>query len=446
MITVDLGYAPRAWQTKVHLGLHDKRWGVIVCHRRGGKTVLAVLQLIDRACRLTKPDGRYAYIAPKLNQGKGIAWHYLKRYGLKIPGTVANESELHITLPNGAQIRIHGGDNPDTLRGLYKDGVVLDEAADLSRELWEDVIRPQLADRHGWAIFMGTPKGMNLLSQMFYHAQSRDDWYVGLFTVNDTESLDASEIIELQRDMSPNSYRREFLCDFNAAAANVLLSVQDVDTACRRSYLEGDFMHAAKIIGCDVARQGDDSTSIIRRQGLMSWAPERMRGATAMQVADRIAYEINDWAPDAVMIDGTGGYGAGVIDRLRQLGHHVFEVQFAGKPNSDKYLNKRAEMYYEMAEWIKAAGAIAPSAQQLRIDLCTPTYDFNDAGKMVLESKEAIKKRGMPSPDDADALCTTFYAKVVPRGLADVLDADQGWANQRKQFDPLGRVGRYGRS
>ena len=440
---ISLEYTPRAWQRGVHLGLHDKRWGVLVSHRRSGKTVLAVMHLIDRACRLTRPDGRYAYIAPLLSQGKSIAWHYLKRYALKIPGTTANESELHVTLPNGARIRIHGGDQPDSLRGLYMDGVILDEAADLKPDLWESVIRPQLADRNGWALFMGTPKGTNLLSRMYFDSAGKDDWYRGRFTVNDTDSLPEDEVRSLKADMAVSKFNREFLCDFNAAVDNILLSVDEVETASKRAYQAGDFQHAAKVIGVDVARQGDDATVIIRRQGLMCWAPHEMRGADAMQVADRVAYEINEWSPDAVMIDGTGGYGAGVIDRLRQLGHRVIEVQFAGKPNSEKYLNKRAEMWYEMAEWIKQAGCLPPGPR-LKEDLCTPTYAFNQAGKMVLESKEDIKGRGLPSTDHGDALAVTFSQKVIPQGLSDVLGLYREPVKQRP-YNPLGKVGGYGR-
>lgn len=440
MTVINLDYTPRAWQREVHLGLANKRWGIIVAHRRSGKTVLAVLHLIDRACKLTKPDGRYAYLAPNLNQAKGIAWHYLKRYGLKIPGAVANESELHITLPNGARIRIHGGDRPDSLRGLYQDGIVLDEAADLDPDLWESVLRPQLSDRNGWALFMGTPKGMNLLSQLYFKALTNADWYCGLFTVRQTEAIDIKEITDLENNLPESKFSREYLCDFNAAVDNILLSVYDVENATKRAAKEGDFMHAAKIIGVDVARQGDDSSVIIRRQGIMCWEPKAYKLPNAMDVADRVAWEINDWSPDAVFVDGTGGYGAGVIDRLRQLGHRIIEVQFAGETRSPKFLNKRMEMWWDMAEWVKYVGNL-PNHVRLKQDLCTPTYGPNKQDKLVLESKEEIKKRGLPSSDYADALACTFAQKIIPPELRDAFLWDN--AINRKPFNPLGRVSNY---
>lgn len=439
MTTVDLGYVPRAWQAAVHIGMSTRRFGVIVVHRRAGKSVLAVMHLIDRACKLALPNGRYAYLAPKLNQAKAIAWHYLKQYTLKIPGTVANESELHITLPNGAQIRIFGADNPDALRGLYMDGVVLDEAADLPADLWDSVLLPQLLDRSGWALFMGTPKGQNLLSDKYHYAKDHpDEWYSGRYTVDQTDAITATELAMARQQMPPQKFQREMMCDFDASVEDILLSIEEVHTASRRCYHVGDFQHAPKVIGVDVARQGDDSTAIVRRQGLMSWAPRKMKGANAMEVADQVAYEINDWRPDAVFIDGTGGYGAGVIDRLRQLGHRVIEVQFAGKPNSPKFLNKRAEMWWDMAEWIKKEGQIAGTPDLVR-DLTSPTYEFR-GDKIVLESKEDMKARGRPSPDEGDSVALTFAATIHCR--SDYWDGFHDDA-PKKPFNPLGRVLTY---
>jgi hypothetical protein len=316
----------------------------------------------------------------------------------------------------------------------------MDEAADLDPDLWESVVRPQLADRDGWAIFMGTPKGTNLLSNLYFGAEGKPDWYRGLFTVRQTEALPIAEIAALEADLPQSTFAREFLCDFNAAVDNILLSVYDVENATKRAAKPGDYDFAAKLIGVDVARQGDDSSVLVRRQGQMLWEPKAWKLPNAMDVADRVAHEINEWEPDAVFVDGTGGYGAGVIDRLRQLGHKVIEVQFAGSPNSPKFLNKRAEMWWEMAEWVKTIGNL-PNCARLKQDLCTPTYGPNRQDKIVLESKEDIKKRGLPSPDYADALATTFAQKVIPRTLHDAFMWDREVS--RKPFNPLGRVSGY---
>jgi phage terminase large subunit len=127
-----------------------ERWSVIVAHRRCGKTVACVVDIIMRAIEENKREGRYAYAAPFLAQAKETAWSYLKRYARSITANT-NEAELRVELVNGASIRIHGADNPDRLRGAYLDGIILDEFADMRPSVWSSVIRPMLADRQGWA-------------------------------------------------------------------------------------------------------------------------------------------------------------------------------------------------------------------------------------------------------------------------------------------------------
>ena len=159
VIRVSTGYQPRPLQAKLHREV--KRFNVLVAHRRFGKTVWAVNELIDQCLRCPKPDPRYAYIAPFFNQAKDIAWEYLKRYTAPIPGATPNESELRVDLPGGRRIRLYGADNADRMRGIYLDGVVLDEPAQMEPRVWSEIIRPALADREGWAVFIGTPMGRN---------------------------------------------------------------------------------------------------------------------------------------------------------------------------------------------------------------------------------------------------------------------------------------------
>lgn len=155
-------YAPRKLQDQIHRGFAKFRYGVAVCHRRFGKTVLAVNHLQRAAVQCEKPRPRFAYIAPTYAQGKAIAWDYMKHYAAPIPGVRTNESELRIDYAaNDAQVRIYGADNPDSLRGLYFDGAVLDEYGLMRPNFFPEVIRPTLADRKGWALFMGTPNGKN---------------------------------------------------------------------------------------------------------------------------------------------------------------------------------------------------------------------------------------------------------------------------------------------
>jgi hypothetical protein len=413
--TIDLTYAPRPWQRTVHNSL--KRFSVLVAHRRSGKTVLAIMTLMHAALKTTKQNARFAYVAPYRGQAKDVAWKYLKQYALKVPHTTANEGELWVELPNGAQIRLYGADNPDSLRGIYLDGVVMDEVADMRPDVWGEIIRPALSDRMGWALFIGTPKGMNLFSEVYYSAQGKDEWYAGLFTCYDTDALPPSEIEAMKASMSEDQFAQELLCSFEAGNSSTLLSMSVIEEACKRELREGQYSFAAKILGVDVARQGDDSTCIFRRQGLAAFDPKVFKGLDAMAVAAHVAKECDEWQPDAVFIDGSGGYGAGVIDRLRQLGYVCTEVQFGGRPTDDRYSNKRTEMWMTMADWVKAGGAL-PNRASLKLDLSAPTYNHKNAsGKMALESKDQIKARGLPSPDEGDAMALTFAYPVAPKAM-----------------------------
>jgi hypothetical protein len=437
---IDLGFRPRPWQADSLR--RRKRFNVEVVHRRGGKTVVKIMRLIDAALRCDKPMPRYGYVAPLLKQAKAIAWDYLKQFSRPIPGVTINESELFVELPNGARIRIFGADNPDSLRGLYFDGVVLDETADMKPEVWTTIILPAILDRGGWADFIGTPKGINLFSEMYFKALKDPDWYASLRTVYDTGALSEAEIELARSTMTEAQFRQEFLCDFTAGSSNALIAVDIVQAAAGKHLREDEYGFAARILGVDVARQGDDRTVLFRRQGLATFPPIVMRGADSMAVAARVAAEMAEWDPDAVLVDGTGGYGAGVIDRLRQLGHAPIEVQFGGKALDPRFANKRVEMYWTMAEWLRSGGAI-PDLPELKIELCTPTYDHDNArGVMRLESKDDIKARMGVSPDLADALALTFAVHVAarPRGIERIREQFGGWRESAvTEYDPFNR-------
>ena len=418
MQEVVIPYAPRYPQDEIHQALETHRFAVLVAHRRMGKTVLSVNHLIKRAIVDAKERGFYAYIAPFRNQAEQIAWGYLKHYTAPIPMCKVNEQKLSITLPNGVTIRIYGADNPDALRGAYFDGAILDEVAQMKPEVWGGVLRPALADRKGWAVFIGTPKGVNLFSQMYDKALERmaagdPDWIAMVYSVDRTHVIPDEELQALKLEMSENEFRQEFMCDFNAAADNVLIPIDTVRAAACRQYREHDYAASPRIMGVDVARFGSDASVIFKRQGVVSWPPTVIRKLDNMALADQVAIQIREWQPDAVFIDI--GNGAGVVDRLRQLRFDVTEVAFAGASSDPHYANKRMEMWAEMAKWLRDGGAIPPDTM-LQADLSAPTYGYTTGkGLKILESKDKIKERIGRSPDLADALALTFAVPVAPK-------------------------------
>jgi hypothetical protein len=416
MVAINLGYVPRKWQAACHLGLQNKRWGVLVCSRRAGKTLLAVMHLIDRALKLQRADGRYAYIAPELKQAKQIAWSLLKHYALKVPGTIVSEGELHVTFSNGARIRLYGADNPDNLRGIYLDGAVLDEVAQLPMELWDSVLRPALSDRPGWGLIMGTCYGIDMLSKMYFWALDHPkEWFAFKVGVYEADSHPADEIASMREQMTEAAFAREMLCDFAAKVDNVLLSVDDVRKASARHYTVENYRYSPIILGVDPAAMGDDRTVIFPRQGLYAMDPYVFKKIDPMEIVAKLC-QIDDQlhGADAIFIDDTGGYGGGVIARMRELGRQCLGVNFSSKADDDQYANKRAEMWWRMSTWIKEYGFV-PNHQEIHNDLCAPTYGHNLRRQLLIESKEKMKARGIPSPDCADALALTFAYPVQSR-------------------------------
>jgi hypothetical protein len=219
---VSTGYQPRELQDQIHRQL--RRFNVLVCHRRFGKTVLAINEMVDRGLRNVLKNPQYAYFAPFYGQAKRVAWDYLKEYTKNIPGMIANEAELRIDIPRpdrGDRIRfvLMGADNPASILGMYFDGVILDEYAEMDPQVFTRVLRPTLSDRMGWALFIGTPRGQNHFHDVLQIAQrnASGEWYWKVFKASETKIVPKSELDEAKATMSPEEYEQEFECSFTAA-------------------------------------------------------------------------------------------------------------------------------------------------------------------------------------------------------------------------------------
>ena len=210
-------YTPRPLQRVIHRELARHRWAVAVCHRRFGKSVMAVNHLQKAATSCQKQRPRFAYVAPTYRQGKAIVWDYMKHYAGPIPGHRAHESELRIDYPNAGQVRIFGADNPDSLRGLYFDGVVFDEYGLQPPNIFSEVVRPLLADREGWALFIGTPNGKNQFYDVAQQAQREADWFYATYKASETGIVNSAELADARRSMTSDEYDQEFECSFEAS-------------------------------------------------------------------------------------------------------------------------------------------------------------------------------------------------------------------------------------
>ena len=213
---ITIPYKPRSLQAKLHQNLEQYRWGVIVCHRRMGKTVMAINHLLRAAVLCPKKAPRYAYLAPTYRQAKAVAWDYLKQFAGGIPGIKFHETELRCDLPNGGRISLLGAENPDSLRGIYLDGCFMDEVADMPEKVFPEVIRPALSDREGFCYFVGTPKGQNAFFEMYEQATNNDDWYTAVHKASETAILNATELRSAKEAMTSDQYAQEYECSWVA--------------------------------------------------------------------------------------------------------------------------------------------------------------------------------------------------------------------------------------
>jgi len=213
-------YRPR----DVFLPLHNRqrRWACVVAHRRAGKTVAMCADLVVGALETQHPNPQFAYLAPFREQAKRVAWTYLKELTKPLQTKPPNESELRIDMRNGyggeSRIYVAGADNPDALRGMYFDGVVMDEVGDMRPDAWYKVIRPALSDRKGWCIWAGTPKGKNLFWNLREEARLNPNSHVLLeLPASKTRILDDEELAAAKAQMTEDSYLVEYECSFEAA-------------------------------------------------------------------------------------------------------------------------------------------------------------------------------------------------------------------------------------
>lgn len=208
----------------------EKRWDCLIVHRRGGKTYGALQKLLKRALTTQRkgPPKRYAYIGPTRDQAKDIAWGYLRRFTASIPGVVKNEADLAITLPDGTIIRLYSGENYERMRGLYFDGVVIDEPEDIDPLAWPSVIRACLADYQGWAIWIGTVKGKKGQWKRLMDAMDDPEWFTLLLKASESHIIPDAELQSIKRDSIRSNrldiYEQEYECDPNIGIPGTLFS------------------------------------------------------------------------------------------------------------------------------------------------------------------------------------------------------------------------------
>lgn len=444
-IDIPHGWNPRDYQTRLFNnfghGLQYDRASVI-WHRRAGKDSTG-LNLTAR--EMFKRKGTYWHLFPEQAQARKATWNGIDGSGRRIidqflPPAVRTrkkEDEMLIEVQGGATWQMAGSDRYDSLVGSNPVGVVFTEYALSNPEAW-DYIRPILIENGGWALFITTPRGRNHAYTQYRNALALPNWYSERLTIDDTKNFITAEDIQAEREsgMSEAKIQQEYYCSFDAETDDQMIPGRTVKRAEARGKPYTD-TNDPRILGVDVARFGDDSSVLAFRVGndAVSIPYERFQGLNTMQLAAKVCAAIDEHHIDMTFIDG-GAMGPGVIDRVRQLGYDCIEVNFGS--TSDRHIegtpkaaDKRSEMWINLRDALER-GLSIPQDELLNMELTAPLYDYDTNNAVRLESKKAMKKRKVPSPDVADALALTYAYATKARAIRQAEEQ-----RQDDDYDPI---------
>lgn len=405
-------YQQPAWNAR----RRDKIKRLCMVHpRRNGKDILSLNILIAEA---VETRGLYFYMAPYYQQVRTIIWEGMTKDGKPFIDYIPREliekkhnQDMRIYLKNGSQIKLCGSDNIDSIVGSNPIGIVFTEFSLHKPEAW-DYLRPILAENGGWAIFNGTPRGLNHFHQLSMAAKANPKtWFYQYLTRDDTGIPSLEAIEEDRRNGMPESLiQQEYYCSWNASTEETLIPLELIEPCIDSPINYDDYQHLPMVLGVDPAYSAKgDLATIARRQGRFLWPLEKHRGLDPMALASRVADKIVKYKVQLCFIDA--GRGEGVISRLWQLGFEniVIPVDFASTPYNDLYANKKTEIYCNMRDWYLAPKKPhIPHDKDLIADTSSYTADFNERGKLILEPKKSVKKRLRRSTDCSDCVAVTF--------------------------------------
>ena len=308
-----------------------------------------------------------------------------------------------------------------TLAGLHADYIlfILDESGGMPDALMASAEAALSSCKEGHIVQAGNPTH---LSGPLYAACTRERRLWTIIEVNgDPDNPRRAKLVSIEwARQQIEKYGREnpwvkvnVFGEFPPASINALIGPDEVEAAMKRYYRAHEIGNAPKILGVDVARFGDDASVLCRRQGIQVYDFKSYRNLDSNQGAGLVARAWADWEADATFIDMTGGWGTGWYDGLKRLGRAPIGIGFANAAhNPARFVNKRAEMYFDTVEWIKQGGALPPSCHEVLAALTQTTYTFQ-GDKILLEPKEAIKEKLGYSPDEGDSLVLTFAEPVT---------------------------------
>lgn len=319
--------------------------------------------------------------------------------------------------------------NSEAFAGLHAEHVLIlyDEASGIADKIWEVTEGAMTTPGAMWCVYGNPTRNTGRFRECF-----RDDRHRWTRRQIDSRTCKMTNKAELDDQiktygMDSDFVRVRILGQFPRVGSMQFIGSDIVDIAMSNELAAEAYVHAPIVLGVDVARYGEDKTVVAVRQGRKLLNMHKWHNMDTMYSARRVAEYIRDYKPTATFVDGVG-YGAGVVDRLVELSYPVIEVSAGSAPaDEERFFNKRAEMWYDMKDWIKN-GAEMTTDSSLRKGLIGVEYGYNDKDQLRLERKSDMKKRGLDSPDEADALAHTFAEKLG--------DASHNYFEPDSYFDP----------
>jgi hypothetical protein len=335
-------------------------------------------------------------------------WTATKFYGVEAPSTWAANA-----IPWSKE-------NSEAFAGTHEEHVlvIFDEASAVDDVIWEVTEGAMTTAGAMWICFGNPTRNTGRFKECFEGGKFAHRWYTLQVDSRTAKMADQRQLEEWIDDYGIDSdfARVRVLGQFPRAANAQFIPSDIVDRAMQTKLEPGDYEDEPKVLTCDPARFGDDKTVIMQRQGNKVIGFERYKGLDTMAVARLVADKAEIWGPDAIFVDGIG-IGAGVVDRLRQMNYEVFDVQVSNKPDDEEaYYNHRAEIWGRMRKWLNGQVEL-PRDDELRGDLIGIEYGFDGKGRIQLEKKADMKKRGLDSPDIGDALALGFSVVVRDKTL-----------------------------
>ena len=455
---VEFGFTPDPWQRKAMIAFADKdhvifRIALSACVGPGKSAVLAILGwwfLLTQGEDGNHPKG--AVLSCTEDNLKDNMWSELAKWG--------DRSALCRQLFTQSAKKIFSNDHPKTwfmsarsfpraatpedlgrtLSGLHARYVffLVDECGAIHPNILKSAEQAlsTVDIVFGRICIAGNPSD---LTGMLYQVVKRDfsKWHIVYISSDPTDPDRTTRVSEKWAQEQIELYGRDdpwvrvhIMGKFPLSSIQSLLSDDEVEESFKRTYRPEEFNHAEKRLGVDVAGSGIDLNVLYPRQGLVAFNPSTIRQCRPSDLAARILLAKQRWGVQQVFVDSTGGWGSGTIDAMLTAGHHCHAINFADRKTADpRFYNKRAEMWWKMAEWVKRGGAL-PKCDYIKRELTNALYSTKE-GKFLMEPKDQLLAKLGWSPDRSDALALTFALGGLVASALDLQESGQAEASRR---------------